>query len=388
MNYIFLSPHFPPNWFNFCVRLKEIGFTVLGLGTEPYDFLRNELKSSLTEYYKVNDMTNYDEILRAVGYFTWKYGKIDFVESHNEHWLDLEARIREDFNIKGYKPGDMKAIKRKSVMKRLFQTANIPVVPGQIATTFEIAKDFVERVNYPIIAKPDIGVGAYATYKIHNDPELLDFFAKKPNVNYFLEAFIDGTIVTFDGLTDQDGKIVFSASLSYSNGIMETVNDDLDIYYFFYKLIPEDLRKYGEIAVQSFEPKARFFHIEFFRLRNGKLVALEANLRPPGGFTIDMWNFACDCDLYHEYGLILKENHVKKTFDFPYQVFFYGRKNKYKYNHSHAEILANYDRKIAYHTEMPEVFRKVMGDYCYIFKTKTMEEMDQVVKFVSAKNTS
>ena len=71
MNYIFLSPHFPPNWFNFCVRLKEIGFTVLGLGTEPYDFLRNELKSSLTEYYKVNDMTNYDEILRAVGYFTW-----------------------------------------------------------------------------------------------------------------------------------------------------------------------------------------------------------------------------------------------------------------------------------------------------------------------------
>ena len=386
MNYIFLSPNFPPNWYTFCLRLKELGFTVLGLGSEPYDNLRHELKESLTEYYKINDMDNYDEIVRSVGYFTWKYGKIDYVESHNEHWLELEAKIREDFNIFGYKPGNMKAIKRKSIMKRFFQTAGIPVVPGQIVESIEIAKDFIEKTGYPVIAKPDIGVGAYATYKITNDQELLDFFATKPPVSYFIEAFVDGTIVTFDGLTDKDGEIVFSSSLQYSNGIMETVNEDLDIYYWFHKEIPEDLQKFGKISVKAFKPKARFFHIEFFRLKDGGLVALEANLRPPGGFTIDMWNFANDCDLYQEYAHVLKENKTTTNFTFPNQVFFYGRKNKFHYTHSHDEILSKYGNKLPFHTKMPDVFNKVMGNYCYIFKTSSKSEMDEIVQFISEKN--
>ena len=386
MNYIFLSPHFPPNWYNFCLRLHELGFTVLGLGTEPYEHLRYELKNSIVEYYKVDNLENYDDVIKAVGYFTWKYGKIDFIESHNEHWLELEAKIREDFNIFGYKTGDMKAIKRKSVMKRLFQTADVPVVPGQVATSFELAKDFIEKVNYPIIAKPDIGVGAYATYKIHNDKELLDFFTTKPDVIYFMESFIDGTIITYDGLTNKDGAVVFSASLEYSNGIMETVNEDLDIYYWFNKEIPEDVRKYGEMAVKAFGIKARYFHIEFFRLKDGDLVALEANVRPPGGFTVDMWNFANDCDLYKEYAMVLRDNTVSTKFTFPNQVFFYGRKNRYSYVHSHDEILAKYNQKLAYHTKMPEVFNKVMGNYGYVFKTSSKEEMNEIVQFINVKN--
>jgi hypothetical protein len=52
---------------------------VLGIADEPYDQLSPELKESLTEYYLVNDMHNYDEVLRACGYFTHKYGKLDAV---------------------------------------------------------------------------------------------------------------------------------------------------------------------------------------------------------------------------------------------------------------------------------------------------------------------
>ena len=174
--------------------------------------------------------------------------------------------------------------------------------------------------------------------------------------------------------------------LQYSNGIMETVNEDLDIYYWFHKDIPEDVRKYGELTVKAFEPKGRFFHIEFFRLKNGGLVALEANLRPPGGFTVDMWNFANDCDLYKEYSLVLKENRVTQKFDFPNQVFFYGRKEKYNYSNSHEEILKKYSSKIAYHTRMPDVFQKVMGNYCYIFRTESEKEMNEIVQYIQSKN--
>ena len=37
--------------------------------------------------------------VRAMGYFTFKYGKIDWLESNNEFWLEQDAALRTDFNI-------------------------------------------------------------------------------------------------------------------------------------------------------------------------------------------------------------------------------------------------------------------------------------------------
>ena len=70
MNFVFLSPHFPPNYYQFAVALKNQGVTVLGLADESYDSLRPELKSVLTEYYRVGHMHDYNELVRALGFFT------------------------------------------------------------------------------------------------------------------------------------------------------------------------------------------------------------------------------------------------------------------------------------------------------------------------------
>ena len=49
MNFIFISPNFPENYWNFCAALKRNGVTVFGIGDAPYDNLDNRLKESLTE---------------------------------------------------------------------------------------------------------------------------------------------------------------------------------------------------------------------------------------------------------------------------------------------------------------------------------------------------
>ena len=87
MNFVFISPHFPKSYWNFCDRLKRNGVNVLGIGDAPYEEIPAELKRTLTEYYRVNDLGNYGEMVRAVGYFTFRYGKIDWLESNNEYWL-------------------------------------------------------------------------------------------------------------------------------------------------------------------------------------------------------------------------------------------------------------------------------------------------------------
>ena len=99
MNFIFISPHFPESYWLFCQGLKNNGVNVLAIADAPYESLSTNLKNSINEYYKVNSMENYDEMLRAVAFYTFKYGKIDWIESNNEYWLRQDARLRMDFNI-------------------------------------------------------------------------------------------------------------------------------------------------------------------------------------------------------------------------------------------------------------------------------------------------
>ena len=58
-NVVFISPHFPTNYWQFCRELRNNGMNVLGIGDAPYDELMPELKDSLTEYYKVGYLVDY-----------------------------------------------------------------------------------------------------------------------------------------------------------------------------------------------------------------------------------------------------------------------------------------------------------------------------------------
>ena len=79
MNFVYISPQFPRTYWNFCDRLHKSGVNVLGIGDASFDTLEEELKDALTEYYRVDSMEDYDQVFRAVAYFSFKYGKIDWI---------------------------------------------------------------------------------------------------------------------------------------------------------------------------------------------------------------------------------------------------------------------------------------------------------------------
>ena len=92
MNYVYFSPDFPANYAPFISQLRQNGVNVLGIGDVSYENLSETVKMNLVEYYRVADLHQYDELVRAMGYFTHRYGKLDRIESHNEYWLENEAR--------------------------------------------------------------------------------------------------------------------------------------------------------------------------------------------------------------------------------------------------------------------------------------------------------
>lgn len=247
MNFVMISPHFPTNFETFAVRLKEKGFNTLGIADTPYEMLSENLRRNLTEYYRVDNMEDYEQVYRAVAYFAHKYGRIDRIESHNEYWLELDAALRTDFNVFGYKNEDMLAIKTKAQMKEVFRKAGLKVAQGQVFHSDDEARKLAKKYGFPIIIKPNSGVGASDTYKIKSNKELEDFFGyKTAGVEYIMEEFIEGDIVTFDGLTDKDGNIVFHSSLEYSEVVLETVEKDNDMFYYIPREIKADLIKLGK----------------------------------------------------------------------------------------------------------------------------------------------
>jgi hypothetical protein len=374
MNYVYFSPHFPPNYYHFCVALKKFGATVLGLGDQNYGELKPELKSAFTEYFRVEDMHNYNQLLRAMGYFTWKHGKIHGIDSNNEYWLETEAKLRTDFNIDGIRLHELDIIKQKSQMKKVFQNAGVSVARGRVIESIDDALEFIQETGYPVVGKPDTGVGAANTYKISNEDELRFFFETKPDIPYIMEEFIKGDIESFDGLTDKCGNLLFYTGHAYDSGVMEVVNNDTHVSYYSFRDIPKDLEEAGRKIINAFKVKSRFFHFEFFRLHNsGKLVALEVNMRPPGGFTTDMFNYACDFDIYQEWASVVLNNKMTAPFTRKYHVCYVSRKFNKNYVLSHDEVLSKYKSMIIHNDHVPGALAPALGNYAYILRGKELE---------------
>ena len=383
MNFVYLSPHFPPNYYHFCVHLRRLGANVLGIADAPYGSLRPELREALSDYYRVDDMHHYDQLVRGCGYFTQRHGKLDRIDSHNEYWLETEARLRTDFNMAGIRDDGIASVKSKSRMKALFRTAGVAVARGTVARTLEEGRRFVREAGYPVVAKPDVGVGAIATYKISNDAELERFYGGKPPVDYFLEEFIAGRILSFDGLADRDGRPVFYTAHAYSQGVMEAVNNDDHIYYYSFREVPAELEEAGRKTLAAFGVRERFFHFEFFRTDpDGRIVALEVNLRPPGGLTTDMFNYANDIDIYQQWASVVVRNEFTATWSRPYHCGYVGRKRRKNYLHSHAEILSAFGGSIVHHEEIDSIFRAAIGDYGYVARSEYLEEILAIARFI------
>ena len=396
MNFIFISPHFPHTYWQFCRRLKQNGVQVLGIADAPYDTLTEELKDSLTEYYRVESLENYDEVYRAVAFFAFRYGRIDWIESNNEYWLEQDARLRTDFNVTtGIRNDQIRSIKEKSEMKKYYLRGGIPTARQiRAAEGFDALRDFTRLTGYPVIAKPDVGVGASGTYKIEDDSQLQSFFETVTDYrNYVVEEFITGEICSYDAIINAEGSPLFESMTVWPPSIMDIVNLKLDLSYYVAKETPENLRELGRRTVKAFGVCNRFIHLEFFRLDSdreglgskGDFVALEVNMRPAGGYTPDMINYAHSTDVYKIWADMVAFGESRTQQGEQQYCAFASRRDIYHYTHTHDDVLSRYGDRMVMCERMPELFSAAMGQQMYTVRLQSIEEVNDFVQFVHEK---
>ncbi len=391
MNFVFISPAYPISCTYFCVRLNERSVNVLGIGDTPYESLDDQLKSALTDYYYVESLGDYDQVYRAVGFFIHKYGRIDWLESLNEYWLPVDARLRTDFNIAvGTREDKIGNLVKKSAMKKIFLEAGIPTARQHMVSDPGSGLEFAAQVGYPVIVKPDIGVGANGAMKINTEAELTAFYNDLPSVPYVMEEFLSGNICTYDAVIDSHCEPLFESMCTYAP-VIDSVKNDENIRIYTTADVPQKLSALGRKTVRAFGADRRFIHFEFIKLakdydgigKAGDYAVMEVNMRPAGGHDPDMMNYAQSIDVFSIYAeMVTSDKRIIPASGEHYLCAYAARKDGHAFSHSHDEIMERYGENIVLVEEMPPIDWPSMGRYVYLAKFKEKAEMEEYFAFV------
>lgn len=391
MNFVFISPAYPVTCRLFCDRLHQLGVRVLGIGDVPYDQLDGRLWGALTEYYYVSSLEDYDQVYRACAFFIHKYGRIDWLESLNEYWLPTDARLRTDFNIAvGTREDGIGNLVRKSSMKKIFVEAGIPTARQHIVSDEPAGRAFAEAAGYPVIVKPDIGVGANGARKLSSAEELAAFYRELPDEPYVMEEFLGGDICTYDAVLDSRCEPLFESMCTYAP-VLDTVQENENIHFYTTANVPDRLRELGRRTAKAFGADRRFVHFEFIKIdrdyegigKAGDFAAMEVNMRPAGGHDPDMMNYAQSIDVFRIYAeMVTSDRRQMPEGDEKYYCAYAARKDGHAFAHTHEEIVALYGRDLVLQEEMPPIDWPAMGRYVYMARFREKEEMDRYFAFV------
>jgi len=105
-------------------------------------------------------------------------------------------------------------------------------------------------------------------------------------------------------------------------------------------------------------------------------------MRPPGGFTTDMFNYAADIDIYRTWAELVAHNRNDLVYERKYHCCYASRKHTYTYVHTHKDILSRYGHLLLQVESVPGVFSGALGDMGYIFRSPGLDQVMEVVRFI------
>ncbi len=308
MNIIFIEPSFPANQREFVRALHAIGANVYGIGERPFDWLDPETQGWLTHYQQIKSVTDEGALewaVRDAQSRVW----IDRLECTIEAHQMPAAHVRERCNIPGTSSRTTYLCRDKVAMKEVLREAGIPVAASGAVASVSEARDFANRVGFPLIVKPRDSAGAAGTYRV-NDATELERVVHESGVadgaSAAIEEFIEGHEGIYDTLT-VGGEVHHEFIGHYYPGVLEAMRHrwispqlistnevESDRY--------REVREMGRRVNAALGIETSPTHMEWFFGPKG-LKFSEIGCRPPG---VGQWDSYChgnEFDLYREWAL-------------------------------------------------------------------------------------
>jgi hypothetical protein len=307
MNVVFVDPAFPSTQRHFVRALAEVGASVYGVGDRPGEWLDDELRSWMSHYHHVPNVTDVGALTDAVRWIQDKVW-VDRLEATIESHTMAAAQVRENCSIPGTSVRTAWLCRDKPSMKEVLRAAGVPTAASTAASTADEVRSFAREVGYPIILKPRSGAGALDTTRVDHDAGLdaaLGLFGAQQVDSIAVEEFIEGHEGFYDTLS-VDGVPALDFVSHYFPNVLEAMRtrwispqfvttnriDSVADY--------QELRDLGRRVNEALGIGTSATHMEWFFGPRG-LKFSEIGCRPPGVGAWDLYSAANDLDIYRQW---------------------------------------------------------------------------------------
>ncbi len=311
MNVIFIEPGFPANQQKFPVALAEVGARVIGIGERDVDTLPDGVRRALSHYEQVGSVCD-EGAVEAIVHGLQKQMPIDRLEATVEAHILPIAHVRERCGIPGTSTRTAWLCRDKPAMKDALREGGIPCAQSTGTSSYEEARQFAERVGYPLIIKPRDGAGAAGTYRVDNDEEL-DRALSESGVgqggSVAIEEFIEGHEAFYDTITTKGG-VAHDFITHYYPNVLEAMRARWISPQFISTNRVETAEDYAEIramgkrVIEILGIETSATHMEWFYGSKGLKFA-EIGCRPPGVGAWDLYCAGNDLDVYREWAMAI-----------------------------------------------------------------------------------
>src|SRR4051794_23609901 len=134
----------------------------------------------------------------------------DHLLSLSEYDLLRAARLREVLGIPGQDTASARAFRDKVTMKNHWRRGGVPAAAHAPVETATDLLAFAREHGYPVVVKPRSGTGSRGVSVLADAAEAERWLAGEWSLglaelsNWMVEAFVDGEMLTVDGILDGD----------------------------------------------------------------------------------------------------------------------------------------------------------------------------------------
>lgn len=325
VNIVFVEPGFPANQRRFVHALTSVGATVYGVGESSDAELGDDLRGSMAGYYQVGNVTDVDQLTEAVRFFQQQGVWIDALEATVESHTMPAAQAREATGIPGTSVRTTWLCRDKPSMKEALRRAGVPTAASAGVDSAQEAKEFADRVGYPLILKPRAGAGASGTVRVDDDGQLaaaLHRFGDEGASSIAIEEFVEGHEGFYDTITVA-GRVVHDWATHYYPNVLEAMRSRWISPEFittnrmegnpFY----DEVRELGRRVIEALGIRTSATHMEWFYGPKG-LKFSEIGARPPGVGCWDLYSASNDVDVYREWAHVITHGAPDNTMTRPF----------------------------------------------------------------------
>lgn len=308
---VLVAPHFLENTNRYVAAFAALdGLTLSVISRDPERAIPAELRKRVAGHYQVRHVADAEQLAAAVKSLASRVGRVDRLVGALEQLQLPIARARELAGVPGMKTEVARRFRDKDLMKEVLRRAGVPVAASRLVSSATELQAFIDQVGFPIIVKPQAGVGSRGTFRLENADELAALLelGSGPTAREPLQAeqFLRAREFTCETVTIH-GQPVWRSGTRYFPTPLEVLETPWMQYCV---LLPREVaapwttfHPVNAAALDALFGAERevagtaLTHMEWFLTADEKVYVGEVGARPPGVQIMPLMSLAHEADL-------------------------------------------------------------------------------------------